>query len=435
MLNWIFLLLVVGGTLTAALTGTMEPVTKASADSAKSAVELAIGLVGQMALWLGVMKVLEEAGMMRAVAKVLAPVMRRLFPDVPEDHPAMGAMIMNLAANMMGLGNAATPFGLKAMMELNKLNAHPGVATNAMSLFLAINTSGVAVLPLGIVAVRASMGATNITGIILPSILATSCSTITAIIVCKIVERLHYFAVSRYAVAPVEIKQPEQIKGMEQAEAIAHQAKPTIMWRLMASICVFGVLALGVVLEARSVTSAGELGDLAKNILSAWLLPVIMVSILLIGFWKGVKVYEALITGAKEGFNICITIIPFLVAILVAIGMFRASGALDFLVKGVAPVTNLIGMPAEALPMAFIRPLSGSGALAVVVDTMKTHGPDSFVGFLVCVMNGSMETTFYVLALYFGSVGVRETRHTLIPCLAADAAGIMGALVFSRIFY
>jgi spore maturation protein SpmA len=434
-LNWIFLLLVVGGACTAALNGTMEPITKASADSAKSAVDLAIGLVGQMALWLGVMKVLEEAGMMRAVARVLAPVMRRLFPDVPEDHPAMGAMIMNLAANMMGLGNAATPFGLKAMMELNKLNAHPGVATNAMTLFLAINTSGVAVLPLGIVAVRASMGAQDVTGIILPSILATSCSTITAIIVCKIVERLHYFSVSRYAVAPVEIKQPEQIKGMEQAEAIAQQSKPTIMWRLIASICVLGVLALGVVLEARSVASPGELGTLAKNILSSWLLPVIMVLILLVGFSKGVKVYEALITGAKEGFNICITIIPFLVAILVAIGMFRASGALDYLVKGVAPVTNLIGMPAEALPMAFIRPLSGSGALAVVVDTMKTHGPDSFVGFLVCVMNGSMETTFYVLALYFGSVGVRETRHTLIPCLAADVAGIMGALAFSRIFY
>src|SRR5688572_11007530 len=219
MLNWIFLLMVVGGVCTAALTGTMEAVTKASADSAKSAVELAIGLVGQMALWLGVMKVLEEAGMMRAIASVLSPVMRRLFPDVPEDHPAMGAMIMNLAANMLGLGNAATPFGLKAMMELNKLNPHPGVATNPMCLFLAINTSGVAVLPLGIVAVRASMGSQDVTGIILPSILATSCSTITAIIVCKLVERLHYFAVSRYVAAPVapvataETKAPEQIKG------------------------------------------------------------------------------------------------------------------------------------------------------------------------------------------------------------------------------
>jgi spore maturation protein SpmA len=434
MLNWIFLALVVGGTVTAALTGKMDPVTKASADSAKAAVELAIGLIGQMALWLGVMKVLEEAGMMRFVARAMAPIMKRIFPDVPEDHPAMGAMIMNLAANMMGLGNAATPFGLKAMIELNKLNKHPGVATNAMCLFLAINTSGVAVLPLGIVAVRASMGAKDITGIILPSILATSLSTITAIIVCKLIERLHYFAAEKYAsAAPADVKE-EPIKGIDVAEAIATKMKPIIPWRNYAMLLVIIVLIAAAFREVYTAGS-GEMGTAAKNLLSSWLLPTIMVLILLIGFSRGVKVYEALIAGAKEGFNICVTIIPFLVAILVAIGMFRASGALDYMVQGVAPVTNLIGMPPEALPMAFIRPLSGSGALAVVVDTMKTYGPDSFVGFLVCVMNGSMETTFYVLALYFGSVGVRETRHTLIPCLCADLAGIMGALIFSRIFW
>jgi spore maturation protein B len=184
-----------------------------------------------------------------------------------------------------------------------------------------------------------------------------------------------------------------------------------------------------------AASAEGALGSGAKTILSSWLLPLIILTVLLVGFSRGVRVYEAVVAGAKEGFTTCVTIIPFLVTILVAIGMFRASGALDFLVKGAAPVTNLIGFPAEALPMAFIRPLSGSGALAVVIDTMKTHGTDSFVGFLVCVMNGSMETTFYVLALYYGSIGIRETRHTLIPCLVTDVAGVFGSLLYSRIFY
>jgi spore maturation protein SpmA len=414
----------------------MEPITKASADSAKSAVDLAIGLVGQMALWLGVMKVLEEAGMLKGLARLLAPIMRRLFPDVPEDHPAMGAMIMNLAANMMGLGNAATPFGLKAMMELNKLNKQQGVATNAMALFLAINTSGIAVLPLGIVAIRASMGAQDVTGIIVPSLLVHPFSTLTAIFVCKIVERLGYFSVSRYAPVDVaEKKEAEPIKGLEAAEVLAQATKPTIAWKKYTSLLIVGVMLAAMTRLFAQAEGMHQVGSIGKDILSGWLLPGIMVVILLIGFSKGVKVYESLISGAKEGFNICITIIPFLVAILVAIGMFRASGALDFLVRGVAPITDLIGMPAEALPMAFIRPLSGSGALAVVVDTMKTHGPDSYVGFLVCIMNGSMETTFYVLALYYGSVGVKETRHTLIPCLAADFMGVMGSLFWSKVFY
>ncbi len=435
MLNWIFLVLIVGATLTAALTGTMEPVTKASADSAKSAVELAISLIGQMALWLGVMRVLEEAGMMKVIARVVGPVMRRLFPEVPEGHPAMSAMIMNLAANMLGLANAATPFGLKAMVELNRLNKHRGIATNSMALFLAINTSGVAILPLGIVAVRASMGAHDVTGIIAPSILSTACSTIAAIIVCKLIENLGFFSPSRYTLeeASVAAAEPSEIKGMDVAEQLAEKARTVIPWRNYASMIVIGVLIAAVIRELTA--GPGDLADTAKNVLSAWLLPTILMGILLVGFARGVRVYEAVIAGAKEGFNICVTIIPFLVAILVAIGMFRASGALDFLVKSVAPVTGLIGMPAEALPMAFIRPLSGSGALAVVVDTMKTHGPDSFVGFLVSVMNGSMETTFYVLAVYYGSVGVRETRHTLIPCLTADFVGVMMALVFARIFF
>jgi spore maturation protein SpmA len=412
----------------------MDPVTKSTADSAKTAVDLAIGLIGQMALWLGVMRVLEEAGLMRALARLLAPIMRRLFPEIPEDHPAMGAMIMNLAANMMGLANAATPFGLKAMLELDRLNDRKGVATSSMALFLAINTSGVAVLPLGVVAMRASMGAKDVTGIVLPSILATACSTVAAIIVCKLVERLRVFAVDRYPATTGQEQAP--VKGLDAAEALAKKALAPIHWRSAIAYAIFGVLIAAVLREMWF--QGGDLhaiGSAGKRVLSSWMLPTIIVVVALVGFARGVKVYEAVVAGAKEGFNVCVMIIPFLVAILVAIGMFRASGAMGYLVSVTAPITSLVGFPPEALPMVFIRPLSGNGALAVLVDTMKTHGPDSFVSFLVSVMSGSTETTFYVLALYFGSVGVRATRHTVIPCLAADVTGFTAAFIFSRIFY
>jgi len=436
MLNWIFLLLIVSATLVGAFTGTMGEVSKASIDNAKSAVELAIGLIGQMALWLGAMQILQDAGVMGVIARAMAPVMRRLFPDVPEDHPAMGAMIMNIAANMLGLGNAATPFGIKAMIELNRLNPRPGVATNPMALFLAINTSGVAVLPTGVIAVRAAMGAENVTGIFLPSILATMCSTIAGIVVAKTLERLGLFSVEASGIeAPAPEEDEGAVKGLDEAEAVAATRAPVSRPRLAAAALVMGALlfALGqTILEAPAEQTAL---DTVKLVSADWILPLLLVSLLLVGFSHSGRVYESMVKGAKQGFQVGVMIIPFLVAILVAIGMFRASGAMDEVVGVLGPITELFGLPAEALPMALIRPLSGSGALGVLMETMKAYGPDSYVGFLVSVMSGSTETTFYVLAVYFGSVGVRATRHTVLACLCADLTGILAATALARIFF
>lgn len=436
MLNGIFVFLIGTAVLVAAFTGTMAKLTADSAEAAKTAVTLALSLVGQMALWLGLMRVLREAGMLAALGRRLAPVMGKLFPSVPADHPAMSAMIMNIGANMLGLGNAATPFGLKAMRELDRLNPRPGVATDAMAMFLAINTSGVAVLPLGVIAVRASLGAHDLGGIIVPSILATTCSTLTAVMVGRLLQGRARWAPERFEpLADGERPAQAEIKGLADAEKIAAQAVQSDPLRRLIVVAAFVAVGAGLVRAVLARPETEGALDTLKIVVGDWLLPVLMLLIVAVGFMRRVKVYEVFIQGAKEGFDIAITIIPFLVAILVAIAMFRGSGAMGVLVDLLAPVTSLIGMPAEALPMALIRPLSGSGAMAVLTDTIKTHGPDSFVGFLVSVMNGSTETTFYVLALYYGSVSVRATRHTLWPCLAADAAGLTSAVLFSYVFW
>jgi spore maturation protein SpmA len=438
-LNGIFLFLIVSAVLVGAFTGQMGALTQATIASSRSAVELAIGLIGQMALWLGFMAVLREAGLMSSLSRGLAPVMRRIFPDVPPEHPAMGAMIMNLSANVLGLGNAATPFGLKAMQELDKLNRQRGVATNAMVLFLAINTSGVAVLPLGAVAVRATLGSTDPAGIIVPSLIATGISTIVAISVARWTQRWKMFAPpadvpvepAPEVVAPTEA----QRKAIAEAEAAAADRPPAPLWRKGVVVLVLGALAVALFQNARAAPTDQAGWDTARGILSEWLIPVLMLGIASLGFSRRVKVYEVFVQGAKEGFQIAVMIIPFLVAILVAIGLFRASGAMNFTVQAIAPITGLVGFPAEALPMALIRPLSGSGALAVMTETMNTYGPDSYVGYLVSVINGSTETTFYVLAVYFGAIAVRATRHTLAACLSADATGVIVAAVIVRLFF
>ena len=431
-MNAIFMVLIVGAVTTAAYTGTMGAVSQASIDSAKQAVQIAIGLLGMMALWLGFMRVLQDAGVMRSIARGLAPVMRRLFPDVPPEHPAMAAMILNIAANMLGLANAATPFGLKAMQELNKLNRKEGVATDAMVLFLAINTSGVAVLPLGVIAVRASLGSDNAAGIIIPTLLATSFSTLIGVAVAKLLAGRRWFTLARYTAAsePAEGQDPVQASATvgsaeSDAEPAESDTEPASRLRL-ALLALFAVVFVGLLYrEIGRDPLAG--GDQLRAVLSSWLLPTLMAVIALFGFAHRVKVYESLIRGAREGFQIFVMIIPFLVAILVAVGMFRASGALEWITDGLGGITGLVGFPAEALPMALVRPLSGSGALGVMTEAMTQYGPDSFVGFLVSVMNGSTETTFYVLALYLGSVHVRAARHALPACLAADAAGKIAA--------
>jgi spore maturation protein SpmA len=438
-LNGIFIALIVGSVVTAAFTGRMAEVNEAWIESARFAVETAIQLIGVMALWLGLMRVLRDAGLLRAIARALAPLMRRLFPDVPPEHPAMGAMIMNMSANMLGLGNAATPFGLKAMQELDRLNPRKGVATNAMALFLAINTSGVAVFPLGVIAIRAALGSQDAGGILLPSILATFFSTVVAVLVARGLAGRAGYAPERYAEAPAE-GEPEPtlaagIGGLEEAEDAAAPEPRSDRRRLLALLVVGVAIAAALGQQVVGASTRGELDGFGRELLQSWLLPLLMTAIVLFGFSHRVKVYESFVQGAREGFRIAVMIIPFLVAILVAVGMFRASGALDAIIVAVSPVTSLIGFPAEALPMALVRPLSGSGAMGVMMETMKAYGPDTFVGYLVSVMNGSTETTFYVLALYFGSVRVRATRHTVVACLAADATGALAALFWCRIFF
>lgn len=435
MLNWLFFGLIVIAAIAAAHLGKMGEVTAASANSAKSAVEIAFGLIGQMALWLGMMRILEDAGMLRTMARAAAPLMKRLFPDVPPEHPAMSAMILNLSANVLGLANAATPFGLRAMVELDKLNKRRGVATDAMVLFLAINTAGVAVLPLSVIGARAALNAKNLTGIVLPTLCATILSTLTAIIAVKILQRFRRFDAVNYPETDAGVKENKEVKGIAEAEkqaAIAHPKAGPAQLAVIAAIAV--AIGSGFVrqyLDKEQVTA----WLLIRDLFESWFLPLLMIAILMLGLARRVKVYESVITGAKEAFGIFITIIPFMVAILVAIGMFRASGAMDLMVRAMEPLTSLVGFPPEALPMAIIRPLSGSAGMGVMIETMKTYGPDSFVGYLVSVLNGSVETTFYVIALYFGSIGIRATRHTVLACLAADLAGIIGALVFSRLFY
>jgi spore maturation protein SpmA len=436
-MNWVFLGLIVSSILAGAFTGTMPKVTEASLASAKSAVELAIGLIGQMTLWLGLVGVLREAGLLRSVARGLTPVMRRLFPEVPVDHPAMGAMIMNIAANVLGLGNAATPFGLKAMQELDKLNTRKGVSTNSMALFLVINTSGVAVLPLGVIAVRATLGSKDPAGIIVPTLIATLCSTVVAAFACKLLERLPAFSAERYPAVEIDAaanKAPDAA-SLQQAEALATLERRGASWRrwVVLAIVAAVLVALGLHVARASATQAPF--EVTRGVLSDWLLPLLILSIVTLGFGREVKVYEAFIAAAKDGFQTVVAIIPFLVGMLVAIGMFRASGAMDLLVGALSPLLEPLGFPAQALPMALIRPLSGSGALGVMTESLKAYGPDSFVGYLVSVLNGSTETTFYVLALYFGAVQVKVLRHALLACLVADFAGPTGALLACKLFF
>jgi spore maturation protein SpmA len=427
---WLYLILI--SIVVAAYSGKMDVITLASFEAAKNAVMLAIGLIGAMALWLGIMKVAENAGLMLSISRAIRPVMTRLFPGVPAEHPAMSAMIMNIAANMLGLGNAATPMGLKAMAELDKLNPVKGTATNAMCMFLAINTSNVSLLPLGVIAVRAAAGSVSPASILIPSLIATSCSTIVAIITAK------FFARANPDPAPTAISSADIVSGG--AEAEKSPATPAedlfVPGRIGKTIAWFMIAAFFIAIPWHFI-QAGHLPVFDYTLLvkgTGWLIPFLIGFFLLFGYFRGVKVYEALTDGAKEGFQVAIRIIPFMVAIFVAIGMFRASGALDLLSGLLQPVLSPLGFPTEALPVAFLRPLSGTGSFAVMSEIVQ-HAPDSFASFFVSVMQGSTETTFYVLAVYFGSVAVRKTRYALTVGLIADAAGVLAALGISHLMF
>ena len=436
-INIIWLSMVVLATVTAAYTGKMEALTKASFDSAKDAVVLAIGLIGPMALWLGIMKVAEDGGLMQIIARWVRPLMVRLFPDVPHDHPAMSAMIMNMAANALGLGNAATPMGIKAMQELSKLAPEKGTATNAMCLFLAINTSSVTILPLGVITVRAAAGSSSPASIFIPTLIATCCSTLVAVIMAKFLaarEEGRGLAVSadtprpgdEAGPRPEQAEQPEQCKQAELTPP--GRAGRIFIWLMIAAF--LGGAGYQLSMASEPFTFSAQI----LNSLSSWLIPILISGLLIFGYLRGVKIYEALTDGAKEGFTTTVRIIPFMVAIFVAIGMFRASGAMDMMITVLSPLTSAVGMPPEALAMALMRPLSGSGAFGLMSEIIK-QAPNSFLADLVSVIQGSTETTFYVLAVYFGAVGVHRTRHALPAALCAEVAGVSAAVLICNLWF
>lgn len=373
----------------------MSVVGTGALDGAKGAVELAISLVGTMTLFLGLMKVVEAAGGLDAMGRWIRPIMVKLFPGVPAEHPAMSAMIMNLAANVLGLGNAATPFGIKAMQELEKLNKTPGTATNAMVLFLAINTSGVAVLPTGVIAIRAALGSKDPAAIFLPTLVATSLNTVGAVVVCKLLQGFF------------KLDTPED-------PAPAAKVRLGEFLPLILSGGAFLAFVTAAQLYGTSVTS--------------WIIPGLIAGMLTIGVVRKVKVYETFIDGAKDGFSTAMRIVPFVVAILAGVGMFQASGAMSRLVGLFGPACRLIGMPPEVLPLALLRPMSGSGSMALTAELTRVYKPDSLIGQIAGTLNGSSETTFYVLALYFGSVGVHRYRHAVLTGLASDAMGAIAAV-------
>ena len=395
----------------------LKDVTNSALENASTAVTISLGLIGIMALWLGVMKVAEKAGLINIIANWLKPVTRKLFPDVPSDHPAIGSMIMNISANMLGLGNAATPFGLKAMEDLDNLNPDKGTATNAMVTFLAINTAGMTLIPATAIAVRAAAGSSEPAVIIGTSLFGSFCATVAGIMSAKTLEKF-------------------PIKKGEYGNWLRSNAKGFFIFLavILLLVLIFFTGFGKFIGSAFSFLSP----DLFKNIIqifSTLAIPFLIIVFIGYGAVRKVKVYEEFVEGAKEGFNIAVKIIPYLVAMLMAIGIFRAGGAMDWLIYILKPVTNLIGMPAEALPMALMRPLSGSGSLGIMTEIMSVHGPDSFIGILTSTFFGSTETTFYVLAVYFGAINIRNTRHAVPAGLIADIAGILGALFIVRLLF
>ena len=369
--------------------------------SSKTAFEISLGLTGVLSLWLGIMKIGEKGGVVNVLARLLSPLFTKLFPDIPKGHPVTGSIFMNIAANMLGLDNAATPLGLKAMEQMQELNPKKDTASNAMIMFLVLNTSGLTLIPVSIMVYRAQMGAAQPTDIFIPILLATFFSTLAGIVVTSLYQRIN------------------------------------LLNRTL-------LLTLGgaCLLVATIIWAFGQLDSETMNVVSTTtaniLLMSIIVAFILAGMRKKVNVYDAFVEGAKDGFTTAVRIIPYLVAILVGIGVFRASGAMDMLIGGIASVVEASGLDTQfvgALPTALMKPLSGSGARGMMVDAMTTYGADSFVGRLSCIFQGSTDTTFYILAVYFGSVGIRKTRHAVACGLLADLAGIIAAIAICYLFF
>lgn len=369
--------------------------------SAKTAFEISLGLTGVLSLWLGIMRIGEKGGVVNVVARWLAPVFSKIFPDIPKGHPVTGTIFMNFAANMLGLDNAATPMGLKAMEQLQELNPKKDTATNPMIMFLVLNTSGLTLVPISVMVYRAQMGAAQPTDVFVPILLATFFSTIVGLIVTCLYQRINLF-------------------------------NRTLMLFLGALCTLVALIIWGFSAMPR------EQMDMVSSTFANVFLFSIITCFIIAGMRKKINVYDTFIEGAKEGFETAVRIIPYLVAILVAIGVFRASGAMDFLIDGIAWCVAALGGDTEfvgALPTALMKPLSGSGARGLMVDAMTTYGADSFVGRLACLFQGATDTTFYILAVYFGSVGIRKTRHAVTCGLLADLAGILSAIFICYLFF
>ena len=370
-------------------------------DTSKTAFETSLGLTGVLALWLGIMKIGEKAGAVNVLARLLSPVFSRLFPAIPTNHHSMGSIFMNVASNMLGLDNAATPTGLKAMQQMQELNPKKDTATNPMIMFLVLNTSGLTIIPTTILAFRSSYGATQPTDVFIPILLATTVATLFGIIITCLFQHTNIF-------------------------------KPSML-AILGGLCAF----VGIVIAAFGSMDKDTMGTVTAVVGNVILLSVI-VAFIIGGLIKKINVYDAFIEGAKEGFQTAVRIIPYLVAILVAVGVFRASGAMDMLINGISWCVKQCGLNTDfvgALPTAFMKPLSGSGARGLMLEAMKNYGPDSFVGRLSCIFQGSTDTTFYILAVYFGSVNIKYTRHAVACGLLADLVGVIAAIFIAYIFF
>ena len=373
----------------------------ATSDSAKTAFEVSLGLTGVLSLWLGIMKIGEKAGMVNILARMLSPVFTKLFPDIPKNHPVMGSIFMNIASNMLGLDNAATPTGLKAMAQMQELNTKKDTATNPMIMFLVLNTSGLTIIPTSILAVRSACKAAQPTDVFVPILLATTIATLVGIIITSLWQRINIF-------------------------------QPVLFFTIFGLLGTVGFIIWGLMQMPQNTMNT------VTSVVSNLILMSIIVSFIGAGLFKKINVYDAFIEGAKEGFATAVRIIPYLVAILVAVGVFRASGAMDICVDGIRWTLQQFNIDTtfvDALPTAMMKPLSGSGARGLMLETMHHYGADSFVGRLSCIFQGSTDTTFYILAVYFGSIGVRYTRHAVACGLLADLAGVLAAIGICYIFF
>ena len=432
MLNYIWLGLVLAAVLLGGHAGKLKELTEGAFDSAKMAVTLAIGLIGVMSLWLGIMRLAERSGLVRVIARGLRPVTVRLFPDVPRDHPAIGSIVMTIAANMLGLSNAATPLGLKAMGHLESLNPRPGTATNAMCTFLAISTSSVQLIPATAIAILASAGSKNPTAIIGTALIATTCAALAGVVSVKLLEKLRIFRLPEAVV--LESGGGAASTLGDKGAASTLEPAPLKWWGALVLV-VF--LAAFIWLGCDSVSKAGA-GESAHgfvrvvNTVSLLAIPFLLSFFPLYATLRGVKVYEEFVEGAKEGFQVAVRIIPYLVAILVAVGMFRAAGGIEIISGILSPVLKPIGFSPELLPIVLVRPLSGGATLGLFAELVKTFGPDSLIARTAATILGSTETTFYVIAVYFGSVAVKRTRHAILAGLTADLTGVIVSVVVCR---